>query len=121
MKKAILTVAFGLFLSISASAQQGRMQNASPEERAEMMTKRMKKELDLNEDQYKKILAIHTQKAKANGGNREGMREQKKEEKEAYKAEMKAILNAEQYAAFEAKAAERREKMKKEGTRKRRG
>ena len=95
-------------VSLHAQDMERKKEKASVEQQAEMATVRMKHQLDLSEDQQKKVQAINEKYLRKMEEQREQMkaqREQMKEEKkameEARKAELKAVLNAEQQAKME--------------------
>ena len=113
-------------------ARTQKMNNLSPDEFAELRTKKMTLHLDLNSDQQKKIYALNLENAKMRQKMMEAHRAQRAEgnlekpSKEdrlrmqnnkldhqiAMKAKMKTILNENQYAKWE-KGLERMAENKK--------
>ncbi len=95
------------------------MKDLSPEQMAQLQTKKMTLALDLSENQQKRVLVLHTEAAKVRKQHME-LREAKKEKKEkptkeekyammnaqldakiAFKKSMKEILTADQYEKWE--------------------
>lgn len=143
MKKLILiAIAFIGLQATAQQKQEGKknregrqkMMNISAEDMATLQTKKMTLHLDLNESQQTQIMAINlenaklrkahmeTRKAKKEAGNMEKptqeerlkMMNAKLDHKIEMKANMKDILNEEQYAKWE-KAQARIGKKKREG------
>ena len=114
MKK-LLLAAVALMFSVSMFAQQpqrGERREFKPEEMATRMADGMKKELNLNNEQYKSVYNLYLQrgeemKARRDKGqqgqqvSREARREEMKKNQEAMNAELKKILTAEQYTKYE--------------------
>ncbi len=114
MKK-ILFAAVALIFSVSMFAQapqRGERREFKPEEMATRMADGMKKELNLNDEQYKSVYNLYLKrgeemKARRDKGqqgqqvNREARREEMKKSQEAMNAELKKILTAEQYTKYE--------------------
>lgn len=127
MKKFILA-AFALAFSMSIFAQQpqrGERREFKPEEMATFQADRMKKELDLNEEQYKALYNFYLkrgeemkkERAKFQEGqqiDREALRAEMVKRQEAQNAEFKKILTPEQYKKYE-------EMQKREQERRRQG
>lgn len=128
MKKFILA-AFALMFSVSMFAQQpqrGERREFKPEEMATRQAEHMKKELSLDDKQYKSVHALflkRNEEMKAQFANRhqEGQqvdRETRRAEmikkQEAMDAELKKILTSEQYTKY-------KEMQKKEQERRRQG
>ena len=114
--------------SVSMFAQQpqrGERREFKPEEMATRMADGMKKELNLNDEQYKSVYNLYLKrgeemKARRDKGqqgqqvSREARREEMKKNQEAMNAELKKILTAEQYTKYE-------EMLKKQQQRQRQG
>lgn len=127
MKKLLFT-AVALMFSVSMFAQQpqrGERREFKPEEMATRMADGMKKELNLNNEQYKSVYNLYLKrgeemKARRDKGqqgqqvSREARREEMKKNQEAMNAELKKILTAEQYTKYE-------EMLKKQQQRQRQG
>ena len=129
MKKLILVIA--LTLSSLTFAQNRKGQEMSPEQQAEIQTKRMTLDLDLNSNQQKEVKSIFLEqakkrealraemKAKRESGEKASADERYNKENEiledqiALKAKMKKVLSPEQMVKWEAKQEERKEKMAK--------
>ena len=128
MKKLVM-IAIAL-ITIQVSAQEGKNRHAdfSPEEMAQLQTKKMTLALDLTEAQQQQISAINLENAKVRKAKMESRRQKVKGEKPskedmlkmknerldaqiANKKRMKTILNAEQYEKWE-KNFGRRQAMK---------
>lgn len=132
---AVLLVGFLTFAQ-EKEAQKGdrkaKMENReslSPDQQAELQVKKMTLELDLNTKQQAEVKKIVLEQAKKREAkkaewkaNKEADKSVSKDEKFAMKnqmldaqiamkAEMKKILTAEQFAKWEAKQAERKDKM----------
>ena len=114
MKK-MLFAAVALIFSVSMFAQapqRGERREFKPEEMATRMADGMKKELNLNDEQYKSVYNLYLKrgeemKARRDKGqqgqqvSREAHREEMKKNQEAMNAELKKILTAEQYTKYE--------------------
>ena len=114
MKK-ILFAAVALIFSVSMFAQapqRGERREFKPEEMATRMADGMKKELNLNDEQYKSVYNLYLKrgeemKARRDKGqqgqqvDREARREEMKKNQEAMNAELKQILTPEQYTKYE--------------------
>ena len=114
MKK-ILFAAVALIFSVSMFAQapqRGEHREFKPEEMATRMADGMKKELNLNDEQYKSVYNLYLKrgeemKARRDKGqqgqqvDREARREEMKKNQEAMNAELKQILTPEQYTKYE--------------------
>lgn len=139
MKNVIVTVVmlFGLITfaqekEVQKGDRKAKMENReamTPEQQAEIQTKRMTLELDLNTKQQAEVKKIVLEQAKKRDAkktewkaNKEAgksltkdekfaMKNQMLDEQIATKAEMKKILTADQYAKWEAKQANRKDKM----------
>lgn len=135
MKK--LLIALMVLLSISTYAQEnrggergpgkemrGNRPDLSPEQMAELATKKLTLHLDLSEAQQKKINTLELDKAKTRKTHFENKSERKQlsdterfEQKTqrmdaqiAYKKEMKSILNEAQYQKWETGKVEKRKR-----------
>ena len=114
MKK-ILFAAVALIFSVSMFAQapqRGERREFKPEEMATRMADGMKKELNLNDEQYKSVYNLYLKrgeemKARRDKGqqgqqvDREARREEMKKNQEAMNAELKKILTPEQHTKYE--------------------
>jgi periplasmic protein CpxP/Spy len=107
MKK--LTILTVLLFTVMGSifAQKGKEVKIDPKERAEKMSQRLKTDLNLNEEQYAKLLALNTEKAvkreaqsKEMKSEMDAKRENAKAEREAYTKKLKSILTDEQYIKY---------------------
>lgn len=112
--------------SEKAKAIKQKMENLSPEQRAEMRLKRLTKELNLDQNQQnqvKEVIAEGQKKQAAAKTARENRIEKlSKEERTAFKAKlqeeekalaqkMKAILNPEQFTKWEALKEKQKKRM----------
>ncbi|WP_145854327.1 hypothetical protein [Pedobacter suwonensis] len=134
MKKAILTVAIAV-MGLTATFAQDTTKHArrampkmTAEQRAEKVTSRLEKQLNLTADQKSKIYAIELENAKkleawrsADKGDMKGKMKERKAAMDEQKSKIDAVLTADQKTkmdAFRAEAKERVEKMRKSmGTR----
>lgn len=127
MKKFILAAVVMVFsVTLSAQApQRGERREFKPEDMATRMADGMKKELSLDDEQYKSVYNLFLKrgeemKARREKGqqpqqmDREARREEMKKQQEAMNAELKKILTKEQYAKYE-------EMLKKQQQRQRQG
>ncbi len=123
MKRIILILFTVAIASVNSLAQEPPKESApkkTPEERAENMTKRLTKELNLNADQQVKAKAIILKREQ----DRESMIKKTKDAHEKTKAEFKAFLSEEQFKKFETKEEEmkkKREERRKQGSRPNKG
>jgi predicted metal-dependent peptidase len=111
MKKFLFTIV-ALLLSASTFSQQPQRREFKPEEMATRMADGMKKELNLNDEQYKSVYNLYLKrgeemKARREKGeqnqqvDREARREEMKKSQEALNAELQKILTTEQYSQYE--------------------
>lgn len=111
MKKIVaLSVLAVFFIAPMTFAQKGKVKS---EEKKEQRLDRMDEELDLSDDQRKKMEAIHAKykhQEDANKAAMEKLREERKKIKEAKKSEMKTVLTPEQAKKMEDMHQERKEK-----------
>lgn len=98
-------------------AQNRGGQNMDPEESAKTQTAELKKVLDLDKDQEKKVYELNLKSGKEfaemrkdmqAGGDREGMREKMGKSREESNKAMKKILSDSQYKKYEKYLEERR-------------
>lgn len=109
MKNIILILFTVAIASVNALAQEStkpRPAKKTPEERAENITKRMTKELNLNADQQVKAKSIILKREL----EREKVSKEIKEEHGKAKEEFKAFLTPEQFQKFEKREAEMKKK-----------
>jgi hypothetical protein len=110
MKK-IIFAAVALIFSVSMFAQGPQRREFKPEDMATRMADGMKKELSLNDKQYKSVFKLYLkqgeemkarrEKEQGQQIDREARREEMKKSQEAMNAELKKILTAEQYTKYE--------------------
>lgn len=105
MKKLGLIMALVLLSITGVFAQK---KGKGQDKRVEKQAQQLKTDLDLNDDQYNKVLALLSKQPPmermGEGMNREEMkakRDEMKAKREAMNAEYKAILTANQYAKFQ--------------------
>lgn len=109
MKNIILilfTVAIASLNVFSQEAGEPRPPKKTPEERAENMTKRLTKELNLNSEQQIKAKSIILKREQ----EREKLAVEMKERHGKAKEEFKTFLTPEQFQKFEKKEAEMKKK-----------
>lgn len=100
-------------LSFNSFAQEKEPMSA--EERGKKMTEKMKKELDLNDDQTKKIEVVNVETIKKKrelDKEIKALKAKVKKIKEDQKKKYKEILTPEQYEKLQQKVKERKEKRK---------
>lgn len=144
MKKHLIIIGL-LATFITAQAQEERpdrkdhkrenrkemLQQLSPEQMAQLQTKRMALELDLNESQQKELMALNTEQAAKRKTKVEELRKKKAEgktltaeerfneinakldEELAVQAKMKKILNEEQYQTWKERKSKRHKEHRK--------
>ena len=125
MRKIVVVLAALLFIALNSYAQPGqRGSKQTPEQRAEIQTKKMNKDLILTQTQFPKIKEINLKYAKKfgeirrnNQGNREVMRNKMKNLYSAKNAELKKVLTAAQYEKYIKLEEERRKNRKNRGQR----
>ena len=128
MKKLILAAFFAV--ATAGFAQPGDREKLSPEQQADLQTKRMTLELGLNDSQQKEVRAalieqnafyqksLKERKETRASGTRPSADEQYKRKSEmldrqiAHKAKMKKILTLEQFTKWEATKDDRAQKMR---------
>ena len=118
MKK-LIVLTFFLITGMGAFAQRPQREMPSPEKRAEMMTERMAKQLELSEAQKQQVYAIHLEYAQKRQVEMEARRETMEKRREAMKSEIKeqetrinGVLSKEQQEKWETIRMENREKMR---------
>lgn len=119
MKK-LMFLALGLIFCLSgAMAQQAnRKQNVvkSPEARAENFTRRMTKELSLDNAQQERVKVLNLdrfkkiQEIRNSGASQEEIRTKVKEVNDTFAETMKGILSAEQFTKFQTLKEDMKEK-----------
>ena len=105
MKRIILilfTVAIASVNALAQGPERSSPPKKTPEERAENMTKRLTKELNLSVDQQGKVKSIILKREQ----DREKIAKEMKEAPVKVKEELKVVLSPEQFQKFEAKEAE---------------
>lgn len=110
MKK-LLLAALALLLTIgSTMAQEGKLSGKTkktPEERSEAFTRKMTKQLSLDQAQQERVKVVNLERFKrieeakaATVSNKKEVAAKVKEINEAYNANMKSVLSAEQFSKF---------------------
>lgn len=129
MKKIVWIPAL-LFFALTANAQEHqqkskqhtqRMQNSSPEERAEMRTKRMTEHLSLTEEQQKQVYNISLNQINTQKNFEKQNKEQAKERRTEFmknREELENILNVDQKEKWNKAQKRSIAKLKKERSRK---
>jgi Spy/CpxP family protein refolding chaperone len=93
--------------------RQAKMENLTPEQRADKMTAKMKKELDLTADQEQQVKASNLEFAQQQEAIRmksEALKAERKALVDAHRAKMKGILTPEQQAKADQMMKKRQEK-----------
>lgn len=98
MKKVIATLIVLVSISAGAIAQGrgGQGERMNPEQRAEFQTKRMTEQLELTEEQQKKVLALNVERNKTAMESGRDEASKRQEAREAYVKELNSILTPEQ-------------------------
>ena len=126
--KRIIFAAVTLLFSVSLFAQGPQRREFKPEDMATRMADGMKKELSLNDKQYKSVYDLYLKrgeemKARREKGqqgqqvDREARREEMKKSQEAMNAELKKILTAEQYTKYEEMLKQQQQRQRQGGPR----
>lgn len=139
MKRIVLILAVTAGLGFSACAQNKRLADKTPQQRAEMMTKRLTKQLDLSEQQTDKVNAIflaqavrmdslrsnhkaHVKKDSVHArGNKKHHRFANRGMFKETDEKLNAVLNAEQKKAYAELKAEQRKKIEARRAEKKQG
>jgi Spy/CpxP family protein refolding chaperone len=112
MKKLIMTL-FAVAITIAnITAQESKTPppNKTPEERAENITSRMTKNLNLNAEQQQKVKELILKTEKERKEVEDKVRENRKKMEVQMDIEMQKILNAEQFDKYKKKKEEMKEK-----------
>lgn len=113
--KTLMIVALSTLVGV-AHAQREPRKDISPEEKAQKVSEKMKKELNLTEDQFVKVKAENLaffNKQKATHEKMESARNELKSNLEDHKTTMKGILNEEQFEKAQKMLEDKMEKRKK--------
>jgi Cft2 family RNA processing exonuclease len=111
MKKLTLFIAFLTGISVSGFTQKTDRRPFTTDEMAQRKTDRMKTELGLNEDQYKKVLEINTSMAKERETLRNTHREAFIKQQESLDKELASVLTKEQMEKREIRKKDVRNRM----------
>ncbi|MFT3949733.1 MAG: hypothetical protein QM763_22405 [Agriterribacter sp.] len=118
--KSVVTMGFmavAMLISVSSFAQE-KMQHKTPEEKAKMMSDKMKTELTLTDEQYQKVQAINldfatkTKDIKKDGADKSAWIEKVKPLEDERTAALKGVLTPEQFTKYESLKEEMKGKMK---------
>lgn len=116
MKKMLLSLAMAT-MAVGAANAQDAVKKAPDQDRAEMRTEHMVKELGLNEDQTAKVKEINARYGEKMQAMRQAQkaeltekRDKRAELEEARMTELKGVLTPDQYAKLEARQKEMRDK-----------
>lgn len=107
-----------IMLISTASFAQDKMPHKTPEERAKMMSDKMKTELSLTDDQYQKVQAINldfankTKDIKKDGADKAGWAEKMKPLDEERTTSLKGVLTPDQFTKFESMKKDMKDKHK---------
>jgi len=115
----LLSVLFVFVIAGKAQPQGGPRGPMNPEDMAKRQTEKLKETLKLSADQEKKVYDINLKYAKKRsemfkagmqGGDRDAMREKMTQMQTEESKEMKTVLTADQYTAYEKYLEEQRQK-----------
>lgn len=119
MKASLRTgiIALLLFTGIAAAAQQ-KMQSRTPEEKAVVITNKMKVDLKLSDDQYAKVQAVNLDFTKKvdeirKSENKKDIVNKMRNLDSQRMRSFKTILTPEQYTRYETQKNEAKERMRK--------
>jgi hypothetical protein len=111
-----------ILLSLITAMSMAQPRDFDPEQFAKSQTAQLKEELDLNDDQEKKVYEVNLEsikkmselreKMRDGGGGFEGMREKMMEIREEQNKKMKEILTEDQWTKYEKYLEERRSQMR---------
>lgn len=118
--KSICTMAFmsAIMLICAPSFAQDKAQHKTPEEKAKMMSDKMKTELVLNDEQYQKVQEINldfatkTKDIKKEGTDKTAWADKIKPIEDERTAALKEVLTPEQFAKYESIKDNMKGKMK---------
>lgn len=112
MKKTLMILFTVAIASVSLNAQEAKQPppKKTPEQRAEMMTARMTKSLELNADQQKKIKEFILKREQDREVMEGKIKANREEMEKKTDEEFKKILNSEQFQKFEKKKEEMKKK-----------
>jgi protein CpxP len=109
MKKLSIALIFFVTVSVSAFAQsRNGGERFTPEQRAEMQTKRMTEQLNLNEEQQKQVLALNLERNKKAAEVSRENSTQFREIFQNYNKELNLILTPEQQEKLKEARSKRR-------------
>ncbi len=109
MKKLSIALIFFVTVSVSAFAQsRNGGERFTPEQRAEMQTKRMTEQLNLNEEQQKQVLALNLERNKKAAEVSRENSTQFREIFQNYNKELNLILTPEQQEKLKVARSKRR-------------
>ena len=126
MKKYVVIIAL-VVSGLSFAQEKGKFKNATAEERAEMQTKKMTKDLTLTKEQEEKVTVIlkehhssleakkeeiKNEQIEAKKERRQKAMKEMKESRSELKEKLKGVLTEEQYKKWESLQNERIEKVK---------
>lgn len=110
-----------MVLILSSAMGMAQPRDFDPEKFAKRQTAQLKEELDLNEDQEKKVYELNLESIKKmrklrdkmqSGGGLEGMREKMMEIREKQNKRMKDLLTEKQWSKYEKFQEERQDRMR---------
>lgn len=118
--KSIITMGcMAVIMLVSASAfAQEKMQHKTPEERAKMMSDKMKTELALTDEQYQKVQTINLDFAtkssdlRKEGGDKSSWAEKMKPLDDERTTALKGVLTPDQFSKYETMKKNMKSKMK---------
>ncbi|BDD05868.1 hypothetical protein AUTU_33510 [Aureibacter tunicatorum] len=107
---------FAVSLNLAEAQHEHKKSKHTPKEKAEKVTKKMTKELDLNSDQQSRVMGILENKfEEIHAAKKDGDKEKVKSIKNEIDTELKAILTTEQYDKWVKHKEERKKKHKEKG------
>ena len=117
VKTIAATACMALFMLVSVSSFSQNKPHKTPEEKAKMMSDKMKTGLALSDDQYQKVQTINLDFANKTSavpkdGDKSAWMSKMKECDEARSKSLKEVLTADQFTKYESMKKEMRGKMK---------
>ncbi len=114
MKKLLMIATISSLSIITVFAQRGPGGDSmTPEKRAERMTNRMAKQLELNDEQQKQVYGIYLEHANQRHVERENRRAEMQKQHNQQRDRIESVLNPEQKEKLEELKEERLEKREK--------
>lgn len=118
VKTALTMTCMALFMLVSVSSfSQEKMQHKTPEEKAKMLSDKMKTDLTLSDEQFQKVQTVNLDfatktSALPKDGDKSAWKDKMKSLDEDRSKSLKEILTPDQFSKYEKNRSEMKEKMK---------